>query len=49
MQAVDGYQNTNAAECQHWNPGRSSPTGTVVRIVSQSRPELYRELFISKV
>ena len=31
LQVVDGRWNADAVECQHWRPGRSSPTGTVVR------------------
>ena len=31
LQIVDGWRNADAAECQHWRPGRSSATGTVVR------------------
>ena len=31
LQVFDGWRNADAAECQDWRPGRSSPTGTVVR------------------
>ena len=31
LQEVDGWQNADVAECQHRRPGRSSPTGAVVR------------------
>jgi len=31
LQAVDGWRNAAAAECQHRRPERSSPTGTAVR------------------
>ena len=31
LQAVDGWWNADAAECQHRRLGRNSPTDTVVR------------------
>jgi len=31
LQVADGWRNADAAELQHWRPGRSSPTSTVVR------------------
>jgi len=31
LQVADGWWNADAAEWQQWRPGRSSPTGTVVR------------------
>ena len=30
-QVGDGWQNADAAECQHWRPGCSAPTDMVVR------------------
>jgi len=31
LQVGDGWRNADAAVCQHWRPGCSAPTDTVVR------------------
>ena len=36
-QVGDGWRNADAAACEHWRPGRSAPTDTVVRGRSDTR------------
>ena len=36
QQVDDGWQNADAAACQHWRPGCSIPTDTMVRCRSEA-------------